>query len=167
MNCDDAFERLTDPARQTDARLEAHLAECPRCRHMRETLAPALSWLRDEAASPWEAYGSSTPGPCLLTEQALQIAEQAARTLPRSRSWARIARSVALLTMVALGGMGLGAMAVEQRPADHAPTLSSTARLLNACLWSTPDLRTQLADRSTRGVVVSCVMCHVPSTVQQ
>ena len=42
MNCDQAFDCLTDSRRRHSAELERHLANCPRCRQMHDTLEPAL-----------------------------------------------------------------------------------------------------------------------------
>lgn len=42
MNCDEAFEHLTDPARRERESLQWHLDMCPRCRQMRDVLEPAL-----------------------------------------------------------------------------------------------------------------------------
>lgn len=47
MNCDQAFESLTDPARRSRADLTEHLAACPRCRDMADALEPALDLFHD------------------------------------------------------------------------------------------------------------------------
>jgi hypothetical protein len=42
MNCDEAFDCLTDPARRDGDELKWHLGLCPRCRQMKDVLSPAL-----------------------------------------------------------------------------------------------------------------------------
>ncbi len=45
MNCDTAFDLMTDAEGAASLALANHLAGCPRCRQMQETLAPALVFL--------------------------------------------------------------------------------------------------------------------------
>ena len=59
MNCDMAFEHLTDPNRRDRDELQRHLAACPRCRQMKETLEPAFDLL-DAAAGHDESDRSLT-----------------------------------------------------------------------------------------------------------
>ncbi|WP_299459565.1 hypothetical protein [uncultured Gimesia sp.] len=42
MNCDEAFDLITHPTDHNCEELQWHLQLCPRCRQMKETLAPAL-----------------------------------------------------------------------------------------------------------------------------
>ena len=45
MNCDTAFDLMTDAGGCQSAALALHLRGCPRCRQMQETLAPALGFV--------------------------------------------------------------------------------------------------------------------------
>ena len=45
MNCDTAFDLMTDPETAGSSALARHLESCPRCRQMQQTLAPALDFL--------------------------------------------------------------------------------------------------------------------------
>ena len=70
MNCDLAFDCLTDPARRDSGELNDHLAQCPRCRDMAEALEPAIDLL-SEVSSPETASldGASFEGAHSLGEQ--------------------------------------------------------------------------------------------------
>ncbi|MGH7199198.1 MAG: hypothetical protein ACREJB_01245, partial [Planctomycetaceae bacterium] len=80
MNCDDAFDALTDPARRRDPALAWHLDLCPRCRQMRDVLEPALELFgpAEEPASSGPSAFSAEP---FLSPEAVQIAERAAARL--------------------------------------------------------------------------------------
>ena len=54
MNCDTAFDLLTDPNGSRSSALAEHFETCARCRHMQQTLAPALDFL----APPWARRAS-------------------------------------------------------------------------------------------------------------
>lgn len=93
MNCDQAFERLTDPAVGCDAELEAHLYGCPRCRDMSEILEPALRFVTRSGEDNWQEPGWSFPSQLpqaepkpFLTQQAVWVAEEAAASLSVRRA---------------------------------------------------------------------------------
>ncbi len=52
MNCDTAFDLMTDAEGAGSLALANHLAGCPRCRQMQETLAPALEFLNPQELDP-------------------------------------------------------------------------------------------------------------------
>lgn len=120
MNCDLAFDLMTDPAGCESQALLSHLAECPRCRQMQETLAPALDWLSDVRACdtdeplPPSLAGYRSTGfvaHARATAEAVEIARESAvmlsppttplahRTIPFVGT---IVRSAALLALGAL-----------------------------------------------------------------
>ncbi len=75
MNCDQAFDVLTGPSRASDRELLVHLAGCPRCREMQDTLEPALGMFHADSAaitrrSPWEV---AAEGSEVATQAALQL----------------------------------------------------------------------------------------------
>jgi hypothetical protein len=165
MNCDQAFELMTDPVGTTSLALNRHLERCPRCRQMQQTLSPALDWMLATSHAPVEAAGASHGASPFLSAQAVLVAEEAARSLPKRRHGAGsdALRRAVVIAAVAVLGVLFGAMSQEPA-APQTPALPAGA--LAACLWDQPQLRAQLADGSARGVVVSCVVCHVPTTVQ-
>lgn len=167
MNCDRAFELLTDPLESGRPEMAQHLAVCPRCRQMQETLSPALSWLTSEAErEPGWLHGSGSSGP-LLTREAVQVAAELARTLPAvRRDHLGSLRKTLGIALVAAAGMLLGAIAVEQRRAQPVASHTALASLdpaaITVCLWTRPDASQGLPTTSARSVVDSCMACHVP-----
>ena len=77
MNCDQAFDVMTSSERESDRDLNAHLARCPRCREMQQTLEPALGMFRGDEYS----IDSPSWSPAL---DGNEIATQAARRLTSS-----------------------------------------------------------------------------------
>lgn len=187
MNCDEAFDALTDPTESNHSALKWHLEFCPRCREMQAVLAPALAMFSGNAVSPGDSAsashrlldlpaqtgprfgdveqsrrGSSKP---FLTADALRVAEQIARTLRPSRSrvavrWIMIG---AACLMTALGVFfAMNANNSGQRLA------SEPAMLADRCLWTERDAPPRQApteDASSRWVVLSCVACHLEHSV--
>src|SRR4051812_42455944 len=90
-----------------DAALQQHLSECRRCRAMQETLSPALEWLSSAHIKPESGHFSREQGTVFLTDEAVQVAERAARRLcppapavrQRVRSRNPLARWIALACM--------------------------------------------------------------------
>jgi hypothetical protein len=161
MKCDDAFERMTSVTSAEDPALARHLARCPRCRQMHETLSPALHWFADEASatreqSPWE---HASTGPVLTTE-AVRLAEEVAWTLPRRRTWSTTWRKAAAILVVACLGVTVGALGI--RPSTEESPELPAAVVPPLCAWQSPELRATWAGRPSRDVVASCVLCHVP-----
>ncbi len=167
MNCDDAFDALTNPQPTAGRALAAHLDACPRCRQMRDTLSPALEWLStDNDSLDGGNWSHGTTGTPWLSVQALHIAEQASKQLPRRRSTGARWRQLLTIAAVALIGVAVGAFGIAGRHAQPSPPTVSDDAMLTACLWTTPNLRNGLPDTSARGVVISCIMCHVPSSLE-
>lgn len=167
MNCDQAFERLTDAQSADDAELAQHLRDCPRCRDMQQTLSPAMDWLRrsvDEKSTgrshPWRDGRA-----CLLTEESVAVAMKVAQRLPRvgHRSALHQALGIAL---VAMFGMMLGVFVISQRQdVPPKPTASATFPAAAAmCLWTHRENEPRTA--TATNVVDSCIACHVPAMMR-
>lgn len=88
MNCDQAFDAITNPARTAATELDDHLIRCPRCRQLREVLAPALDLLCDES----DAGDSATLPP---TEPSLHDRYSDGRTSSASPDAVRLAEAAA------------------------------------------------------------------------
>ncbi len=157
MNCDQAFDAMTDPRGRQTAAMLSHLESCSRCRQMRETLAPALGVLKTERVMlqrPDETAAVGTASPA-----AVHMAQRlAARLAPDPTPAARPARqSVSRawgFLLAACGGalVAIGTLLVLQPP-------TATPQLADECLWqrrekSSPSLPAQT-------VVRSCVSCHL------
>jgi cytochrome c553 len=189
MNCDDAFDALTDPRQADAAPLRQHLGVCPRCRALQEVLEPALSLLGEdsprgsapgvasptESADPVSSDRSRTP---FLSVEAVQLAETTAERLssatgrecvkPTRRDASRGFWSPGPIS-VALRSAALilfGALAVYcVRPWDRTIERSSSPSLVpvhrsNACTRNDfPQTRRTTDD--ARSVVLTCVSCHM------
>ncbi len=129
MNCDDAFDALTDPMSADAAELAEHLAKCPRCRVLKQVLEPALSLLcGDLPAEPAmpvtfphedRVTDAVAPRKSFLSVEAIGVAEAAAARLaspstpsgsrpairlPRHRFSGRVRQGV---LCAALGGLAV------------------------------------------------------------
>ncbi|MBI3864124.1 MAG: hypothetical protein HY290_19755, partial [Planctomycetia bacterium] len=114
MNCDTAFDLMTDAHGSRSGALAEHFDTCPRCRRMQETLAPALDFLSDETALDrslhvHDAVQSSSDGNPFVTAEAVQIARQVASGLavrnemPRVRAARLAARTAKYAAAFAAG----------------------------------------------------------------
>lgn len=81
MNCDQAFDQMTQLGGSADPALESHLASCRRCREMQETLSPAIGLFeadaRVHAHEPWRNAAESNTD--LATQTARRLTETATR----------------------------------------------------------------------------------------
>ena len=73
MNCDQAFDVMTSSDRLSDRGLHAHMADCPRCRDMRETLEPAIRMLSSDSVNPRDMQ------PWITAPEGCEIATHAAK----------------------------------------------------------------------------------------
>jgi len=171
MNCDQAFEQLTDPTRSYSAPLEAHLAECPRCRHMREALSPALACFGSpEKASSADIEPAGNPGNAagahFLSVEAVQVAEAAARQLAARRQVSRppvhaftgLAAACAAIIMVA-AAMTLDV--VRNDRLDFAPAAFEKPMIAACTRADYAGERDPLVAVNSRSVVLSCMGCHL------
>ncbi len=155
MNCDQAFELLTDPDNQAAAgwELDQHLASCPRCRSMSETLMPALTHLRTAAtnlATAEELQWASAPPWRSGTVQPDQ---------PTPRQPAPATRQKWLGWGLAFSAGLLLALLVQERDNPVSPMApASTA----ACRWDEDHSLRPGEDASS--VILSCVACHVTAS---
>lgn len=177
MNCDEAFDALTDSnARESDA-LRQHLQACPRCRQMREVLEPALSLFNATAGESMDAHGGESADAIrkqFLSVEAVQIAKQAALGLSSADTHRRRPRPVKS-RWIALQAVGAGlaaivAFAVFSGPGGfqgsrptHGPTVPVQGS--GACLWT----QRQMSDgvgHDSHAVVASCVACHFDGSIR-
>lgn len=174
MNCDQAFDAITDPTGAESAALQAHLAQCPRCREMRETLAPALNALyddRDAAVRAEPAWPAASLPRLDLQQLAATAASQLAVTssaqptaAPRRRvlhnGWGHLL-TAALLLVIGVG-VGWGGHQLAQPPVPLQPTgLATPTGMPSACLWKSRQAGATATDESPRSVVLSCLACHL------
>ncbi|WLD13043.1 hypothetical protein [Planctellipticum variicoloris] len=175
MNCDQAFDAITDPTGAESAALRQHLARCPRCREMRETLSPALNALYEDrdgsrhAETAWS--GTSLPRldlQQLAAESASRLAVATPSRLgiasprrPLPAAWSHLLTASLLL---ALGvGIGWGGHQLSRSPAVSQPSsMAMPAGMSSACLWKSRQAGADAATGdSPRTVVLSCLACHL------
>ena len=99
MNCDTAFDLMTDAKGSRSGALAQHFETCTRCRQMQETLAPALEFLTQDEPSYDFSSGSMDSAASdaggrqpFVTVDSLKIAQQAARRLAAHTDLPRVRR---------------------------------------------------------------------------
>jgi hypothetical protein len=171
MNCDTAFDLLTDEHGSRSGALAQHFETCARCRQMQETLAPALEFLTHKEASQQFAaafreseipeQGSRQP---FVSGESLRMAEQAAGRLaghddrPRAGR-RRLAGQLIRYAAVFAAGILLAVALVPDR--GQTPTLPAGCTRQAAAENS--------AGRSAdtiQALAHSCTVCHAAATTE-
>lgn len=176
MNCDEAFDALTDAENCPCDDLLQHLQDCARCREMREVLSPALALFPasfDASAQFAEELDSDAAYEPLrqkfLSLEAVQIARETAQRLRvserlpepistrRDYKWLALQVAVAAATSAAVALLfALGFTSPGTKPRGT-PGSSATAQI---CLWrDRSGLDRQ--DALPESIVSSCVACHL------
>ena|SRR5579872_391718 len=171
MNCDTAFDLMTDTKGSGSPALTLHLSNCRRCRQMRETLAPALGFLAPAADENWPHEGASSFDEStastgasqrkpFVTVESVRIARQAAGDLAaradRSFGRRRLVRSLLNYGAVFAAGMMLAASLLHERRPETAPPLGTCTRgAASADDW-------QGSSAEIRLLALSCAGCHDP-----
>jgi hypothetical protein len=154
MNCDQAFDCLTDSDLRHSPQLEEHLARCARCRQMQETLEPALDLFDELVPEPdlsGRVFGTQT-----LAPESVRVAEQAASRLAPAGTGSHVKRRSGVVRYAAAAMVGAALMGVMGTINNaHSPVDSSTQ-----CTW-----RSRVIDRDSYPSNVefarSCVVCHL------
>jgi len=186
MNCDEAFDALTDPASADTAELAEHLVKCPRCRELKQVLEPALSLLCGDlpaepampAALPNEGRGNAdavASQKSFLSVEAIGMAEAAAARLA-SLSVARGNRPVVRLPghrisgrtlqgllCAALGGLAVFCIGLWVGKSDVTPQPRLAPGVIPAgvCTRNAVPQKARQTRENARTVILSCVACHM------
>ncbi len=156
MNCDQAFDAMTDPNGPDNRKLSRHLRSCRRCQQMFETLEPALGLF---AAVDGRATETSPAIPTRFASSSVRMAQQIAdrllptasgshRNPPQRRLWGAVfAAAVAGVLL----SVGLSSMS------SHSPLAPPGAAA--DCPWL--NRGTVSDDEPARAVVITCVSCHL------
>jgi hypothetical protein len=160
MNCDDAFDRMTSPGANGDPALQAHLRSCPRCRDMQQTLSPAMEWL----ASFDDPDCTSQRAAPLLTDEALRVAERAARRLGRPRVASDAPRGMMgrFGSWIFVAGVATLVFFAVLFPPSARRTALPKGTASTACLWSAPLNERALVPPTADQVIATCAACHLP-----
>ena len=166
MNCDQAFDALTDNQLRNSDSLIQHLDSCPRCRDMADMLDPALDLFTDvleasgdfEASAPADNIGNEY----LDSAELAPTSEHSPSTRPRTtkRPWLHTAnrraasqrdglRVAAFLMLIAV--MMAAMVNVDPDGRNDAVAISLPAD----CQRSTN------TESSSDNVVAGCVACHL------
>ena len=157
MNCDQAFDALTNAQLRDTTELDSHLAACPRCRDLADVLEPALGLFGEvdefELANDWQAEDRSVyDGQAVQREPNRRV--QAAPWLNAQRQQQRRsarrdgAKVAMLLMLVAAITAAFANVGREEREADMLATLE-------------PCIRSASLSESAHATVSQCVSCHV------
>jgi len=160
MNCDTAFDLMTDARGFRSTALLEHLECCPRCRQMQATLSPALEFLADHRHDDClpQATAGQTGRTLSSTVEGVKVAQQAAQDLamrneqPAARLTRLAGRSLRYAAVFAAGA----ALAFSLLPARERPELRSGACTRGEALGSDPDRSAE----KTRALLASCLACH-------
>ena len=169
MNCDTAFDLMTDADGGRSLALARHLDDCPRCRAMQATLAPALDYLAPglpvafapEPSAFFSSSGATGRRQPLVTADALAVARQCAAGLtartdaPRVRLLRLTERSLRYAAVFAAGMLLAFTLFETRRPAAPVPDAARTCTRQEA---ARSDAQRTAAE--TRALALSCAACH-------
>ena len=164
MNCDEAFEYLTDPVLSSSEQLEWHLSQCPRCRQMQETLAPALMLFESSAAPADTQQARRADEGAPSRPVSSRPAPSRGRRLKAAGTTTRTSNlSGGLRYLMAACVGGLIAWNVSGLFGMNSEALPSVTPDSSQCLWKSPE---KAGDLDQQAIVVSCVSCHLQHGVQ-
>ena len=157
MNCDQAFDSMTDNRLRGSSELHAHFATCPRCRDLADVLEPALGLFEQsddvdnapnwpiESASTYDAAAQRVPQPRLQSAPWLNAQRHQQRRIAR-RDGAKVA--IIMLFIAALTAAFANVGRVERR----AELLASAEPCIRAA---------KIEQHTANTMVAQCVSCHV------
>jgi len=166
MNCDTAFDLMTDANGSRSGALARHFETCTRCRQMQETLAPALEFLMhdepshtdsaESVASASSEVGGRQP---FVTVDSVRIAQQASGRLaaqvelPRVRRQRLVGQTVRYAAVFA-AGLLLALALFPVRDTDRALPVRQCTR---------QEAGSEATGRSAatiQALAQSCAVCH-------
>ena len=128
MNCDQAFDYLTDSARRHSPQLEEHLARCVRCRQMQDTLEPALDLFDELVPEPDLSNRTTTQ---TLAPESVRVAEQAASRLLAAGAQPPARRRTPVLRYAAAAMIGAALMGLMGSINKiHSPAVEGSAEAI-------------------------------------
>ncbi|MBS0265288.1 MAG: hypothetical protein JSS02_25365 [Planctomycetes bacterium] len=168
MNCDTAFDLMTDSEGCHSRALVQHLESCPRCRQMLDALSPALDFLAEDTECELDALPDSTSShaldlhACPASAESLQIVRQASARLeyrsgPSSartrRTWGQSIKYAAAFA----AGVFLASVVLfpRERATSVVPTECTRFQLASA--------ESTRSSAETLQLAQSCAICHQSS----
>jgi len=163
MNCDQAFDCLTDSGRRHSAQLEEHLAHCGRCRQMQETLEPALDLFDELVPEPDLSARTVTQ---TLAPESVRVAEQAASRLLAAGTQLPVRRRSQVWRYAAAAMVGAALMGLMGSiNKAHSPAVEGSAEVVvpdveaSKCPWERKTFDRDLYPTKT-ALALACVNCH-------
>ena len=160
MNCDQAFEAMTEPTGTNGADLQIHLQSCRRCREMAEVLSPVMVALR-ETAETLDTFESKNS---LASQESIRVATNVATQFSRRperrrnrashKTWLQLGAAFFSGSVLALG-------VAFWQPAEEPMKPFLPAMSAQDCTWQRHDDSLQHA--SPKNLTLTCVACHLPS----
>lgn len=164
MNCDEAFDLITHPTDHNCEELQWHLELCPRCRQMKETLAPALDTFHQilddnlddgdlsELGSDFQQMQDQKStahfpqaGNPFLSAETVRMAEQAATRLRAEAESNQLAkqpsksklyqRRLMHVALILFAGILMGWGVSAFTPENHIPVGANSLQKQQPCLW--------------------------------
>lgn len=162
MNCDQAFESLTDPDQRNAAALQRHLHDCPRCRDLADALEPALQLFDDAgSASAFPEYEDWSSGDCDEQRSPAKPRRQIQWSNPaelraidaqsRQAAWREGLKIAAVL--LAIGAFTAGVTSIARD--------SSSALARVGTISSDACFRLNADSTEAASTLAACVACHV------
>lgn len=163
MNCDQAFDCLTDSGRRHSAQLEEHLAHCGRCRQMQETLEPALDLFDELVPEPDLSARAATQ---TLAPESVRVAEQAASRLLAAGTQPPVRRRSPVWRYAAAAMIGAALMGLMGSiNKAHSPVAEGSAEAVvpdvepSKCPWQLKAFDRGVYPTKT-ALALACVNCH-------
>ena len=162
MNCDQAFESLTDPALRDATALQRHLHDCPRCRDLADALEPALHLFEDAGhATSLPEYEDWSSGYCDEPRSPAKPRRQISWNNPaelraidaqrRRTAWREGFKVAAILLAIGAFTAGIANIAHDSTsPLARVGEISS-----DACF------RLNIDSTEAAPTLAACVACHV------
>lgn len=183
MNCDQAFDQLTNPWLKQRDPLERHLRECPRCRHMQETLEPALAFFNRDVQSADAPIAETSANvedrlslevrgwsQVCVSAEALDVAERAAARLAVSPASFRVrarqyfAGAMRYAAVFVLGSVMAWSIGSASHPSTEPVLSSPPAHSAVPCIRkAVANANPRAASADSKTVVLSCMTCHLPA----
>jgi hypothetical protein len=165
MNCDTAFDLMTDAAGSRSGALAQHFETCTRCRQMQETLAPALEFLTQDGPShdfssryDDRSVAESGGRQPFVTADSVRIAEQAAGRLAAQADLPRVQRQrlagqLTRYAAVFAAGLLLAFALISERHRETIPASECTRQ-------EAASEDTGRSAEAIRTLAQSCAVCH-------
>jgi hypothetical protein len=157
MNCDQAFDLLTDLERRHAPALGEHLARCARCRGMAEALSPVLG-LWDDAVGAQNGGGTQVAS--VRSAMAVQRLPEETAATTRWTQWSSARQWLAAFAAGVIVALGFHAIAGGPFGAATPVPEIPVAR----CTWLEREAENASSRRSAGAVIRSCIACHTPQS---